>query len=265
LGRKRGGDGQGQKTAKGQEKGQLENGKKTRLLKFDLHVHSSCSDGRDGVGEILEAAVERGLDGIAITDHDTLEGSFLAEEIVRDKELDLLVIPGVEVSTSDGHLLALGTRELPPGGRSAEETIEFIHQRGGIAIVSHPYHLFRHAMYRIPDCDAVEVYNSKYIVGIANWWARRKAERLGLPMVAGSDAHMAKTVGLGVTVVEVQGEDVTDVLEAIREGRVEISGRKTSPAVFVGQMARWTKRRLWRKPKGAERPKDRGSTGEDAE
>jgi predicted metal-dependent phosphoesterase TrpH len=218
-------------------------------LRFDLHIHSSCSDGRDRVEAILKAAVAKRLDGIAITDHDSLEGTFEAERIVRDKKLSLLVIPGVEVSTSDGHLLALGIKELPPRGRSPEETIEFVHQRGGITIVSHPYHLFRHAMFRIPPCDAVEVYNSKYIFGIANWWAKRKAERRGLPMVAGSDAHMAKTVGLGVTIVEIEddnenGYDVSAVLAAIRAGRVEIDGTKTSPAVFVSQMVRWINKRL---------------------
>jgi hypothetical protein len=219
-------------------------------LRFDLHVHSIFSDGRDGVEAILEAAIEKKLDGIAITDHDNQEGSFLAERIVRERDLDLVVIPGVEVSTSDGHLLALGVRDLPPRWRSPEETIEFVHQRGGIAIVSHPYHLFRHAMFRVPPCDAVEVYNSKYIFGIANWWAKRKAERLGLPMVAGSDAHMAKTVGLGVTIVEVEddgGNDegvVSAVLESIRAGRVEIDGTKTSPVVFVSQTVRWIKKRL---------------------
>jgi predicted metal-dependent phosphoesterase TrpH len=197
------------------------------------------------VEAILDAAVAKKLDGIAITDHDTLEGTLLAEKIVQKRKLDLLVIPGVEVSTANGHLLALGTRELPPRGRSPEETIEFVHQRGGIAIVSHPYHLFRHAMYRIPPCDAVEVYNSKYIIGIANWWAKKKAERLGLPMVAGSDSHMAKTVGLGVTLVGVEeGSDVPTILTAIRAGRVEIDGHKTSNAVFVGQAVRWIKRHL---------------------
>lgn len=229
----------------GKDEGKIRRHGSKKYLRFDLHVHSSCSDGRDGVKEILEAAVEKKLDGIAITDHDTLEGSFEAERIVRDRDLSLLVIPGVEVSTSDGHLLALGIRELPTKGKSPEETIEFVHDRGGIAIVSHPYHLFRHAMYRIPDCDAVEVYNSKYIFGIANWWAKRKAERRGLPMVAGSDAHMAKTVGLGVTLIEVEdGCEVSDVLVTIRAGRVKIDGSKTSPAVFVGQMIRWVKKRL---------------------
>jgi predicted metal-dependent phosphoesterase TrpH len=242
LGRKSRGMSRDEKRAKGQEMSRSGNGKKASHLKFDLHVHSSCSDGRDGVEAILEAAVAKKLDGIAITDHDTLEGSFQAERIVRERDLDLLVIPGVEVSTTDGHLLALGVRELPPRGRRPEETIEFVHGRGGIAIVSHPYHVFRHAMYRIPDCDAVEVYNSKYIFGIANWWARRMAKRLGFPMVAGSDAHSAGTVGLGVTIVEV--EDGGDVLAAIRAGRVKIDGRKTSPVVFVGQMIRWVKKRL---------------------
>ena len=231
-------------------KGEIKRPGEKKHLRLDLHVHSSCSDGRDGVEAILEAAVEKKLDGIAVTDHDSLEGSFEAEKIVQKKKLDLLVIPGVEVSTADGHLLALGIKELPPKGRSPEETIEFVHQRGGIAIVSHPYHLFRHAMYRIPPCDAVEVYNSKYIIGIANWWAKKKAEKLGLPMVAGSDAHMAKTVGLGVTIVEVEDDGENDggvisaVLEAIRAGRVEIDGHKTSNAVFVGQAVRWIKRRL---------------------
>jgi hypothetical protein len=247
LGRKNGG------REREKSRGKVQSPGERGHLRFDLHIHSSCSDGRDGVEAILEAAIEKDLDGIAITDHDTLEGTFQAEAIVRDKKIDLLVIPGVEVSTSDGHLLALGMRELPPKGRSPEETIEFVHHRGGIAIVSHPYHLFRHAMFRIPPCDAVEVYNSKYIFGIANWWAKKRAESLGLPMVAGSDAHMAKTVGLGVTIVEAEGDrkkgcDVPAILDAIRAGRVEIDGKKTSPSVFVGQMVRWVKRRLLRRP-----------------
>lgn len=221
-----------------------------RSLRLDLHIHSSFSDGRDGVEEILKAAFDGGLDGIAITDHDTLEGSIEAERIVQERDLDLLIIPGVEVSTSDGHLLALGVRELPPSRQSPDETIEFVRRRGGIAIVSHPYHLFRHSMYRIPDCDAVEVYNSKYIFGIANLWAKRMAERRGLPMVAGSDAHMAGTVGLGVTVVEVEeGADLDDILGSIRGGQVKIESKRMSPSAFVSQMVRWAKKRLRRRLK----------------
>ena len=211
-------------------------------MRFDLHIHTSCSDGRDDVETVLKAALEKGLDGVAITDHDTMEGAFLARKLVEENGLDLLVIPGVEVSTSQGHLLALGIEKLPPSKQSPEETIDFVHQQGGIAIVSHPYHVFRHAMYRIPDCDAVEVYNSKHIFGIANAWARRQALKRGLPMVAGSDAHMMGTVGLGVTIIET--ENGGDVLEAIRAGKVHIDGHKTPSWVFASQMARWVKRHV---------------------
>ncbi|MHC1594885.1 MAG: PHP domain-containing protein [Methanotrichaceae archaeon] len=213
-----------------------------RRLRFDLHVHSSYSDdGKDGVEKILDVALRKRLDGISITDHDTLEGSFAARRLVEEKGLNLVVVQGAEVSTSEGHLLALGIEELPLIGRSPEETIEAIHRQGGIAIVPHPYHLFRHAIFRIPDCDAVEVYNSKHLLGVANAWARRVAKRRGLPMVAGSDAHIADTVGLGVTVIYVEDGDV---LEAIRAGRVKIEGRRTPPWVFVGQMERWVRRHV---------------------
>ncbi|MDM7913276.1 MAG: PHP domain-containing protein, partial [Methanotrichaceae archaeon] len=74
-------------------------------MRFDLHVHSNYSDGRDDVKTILKAAKKRGLDGIAITDHDSLGGSRAARRIIKDLELKMILIPGVEVTTADGHLL----------------------------------------------------------------------------------------------------------------------------------------------------------------
>lgn len=190
--------------------------------------------------KILKAALEKELDGIAITDHDTLKGALIARRLVQEQKLDLNIIPGVEVTTSKGHLLALGVKEVPPKKKSPEETIEIIHSLGGIAIVPHPFHLFRHPMLRIPNCDAVEVYNSKHFFGVANFLANRQAEKHGLPMVAGSDSHVAKTVGLGVTLVDVG--NTNDVLGAICAGRTRIIGRKTPLRFYPGQMARWLRR-----------------------
>jgi predicted metal-dependent phosphoesterase TrpH len=201
-------------------------------LRFDLHVHTSCSDGRDPVRAVLEAAVIRGLDGIAITDHDTLRGSAMAEGIIKERELELILIPGVEVSTADGHLLVLGTDVLPQKGRSVEETMDEAHDLGGIAVVPHPYHPFRHSLGRIPDCDAVEVYNSRHLFGLANARARWEAGRRGLPMVAGSDSHYAKTVGLGVTRIEAGSAE--DALAEIRAGRTVIEARRTPMGIVVG-------------------------------
>lgn len=201
-------------------------------MRFDLHVHSNYSDGHDDVKTILKAARKRGLNGIAVTDHDSLGGSRAARRIIKDLNFEMIVIPGVEVTTSRGHLLALGINELPERGLTPEETTEAVHDLGGITIVPHPYHPFRHAIGRIPDCDAVEVYNSKHLFGIANARARLGAKRRRLPMVAGSDSHFAVTVGLGVTRIE--ADDAMGAVEAIRQGKTKIEGRRTPPRFFIG-------------------------------
>jgi predicted metal-dependent phosphoesterase TrpH len=201
-------------------------------MRFDLHVHSNCSDGRDEVKTILQAARRRGLAGLSITDHDTLKGSQKALQIIREERLNLILIPGAEVTTTEGHLLVLGIEELPPRDRSPEETADLAREQGGISIVPHPYHPFRHAIGRIPDCDAVEVYNSKHLFGIANARARRGAKKRGLPMVAGSDSHFAATVGLGVT--EIQAADAEAAVAAIRDGRTRVVGKRTPPRFFIG-------------------------------
>ena len=201
-------------------------------MRFDLHVHSNCSDGHDEVKTILKAAVRRRLAGLSITDHDTLRGSEKARKIIKEQKLDLILIPGAEVTTLEGHLLVLGVSEIPSRGLSPEETTDLVHEQGGITIVPHPYHPFRHAIGRVPKCDAVEVYNSKHLFGIANARARREALRRGLPMVAGSDSHFADTVGLGVT--EIDAQNAKEAIEAIRAGRTRVVGKRTPPQFFIG-------------------------------
>lgn len=201
-------------------------------MRFDLHVHSNYSDGHDDVKTILKAARKRGLNGIAITDHDSLGGSRAARRVIKDLNFDMIIIPGAEVTTSRGHLLVLGVNEIPKRGLTPEETTEAAHALGGITVVPHPYHPFRHAIGRIPFCDAVEVYNSKHLFGIANARARMGAKRRRLPMVAGSDSHFAATVGLGVTRIE--AEDAIGAIEAIRRGQTKIEGRRTPPRFFIG-------------------------------
>jgi predicted metal-dependent phosphoesterase TrpH len=201
-------------------------------MKFDLHIHSTYSDGHASVKEIIKAAKRRGLDGIALTDHDTMRGIPAARRYIREQRLDLILVPGIEVNTLEGHLLVLGVDKPPERMRSPEETIEMAHDLGGIADVPHPYHPFRHAIGRIPDADAVEVYNSKHLFGLANGRAKLEAKRRGMSMVAGSDSHFAETVGMGVT--DIEAEDADGVLEAIRLGRTKILGRRTPPKFFIG-------------------------------
>ena len=126
-------------------------------VSIDPHVHSEGSyDGHEPVDLILEHAAEIGLDAVVITDHDVIRESKRAAEIAD--EYGLIGIPGVEVSTAHGHLLAIGVDRMPPRGRSYAETVGWIHERGGVAIVPHPFQRSRHGVRQrhIPTPEAAD-------------------------------------------------------------------------------------------------------------
>ena len=216
------------------------------MLACDLHVHTNYSkDGESSVEEILLQAEAEGLDAIAITDHDCVDGA--KEALLRPSTV--LVIPGIEVSTKQGHLLVLGVTEVIPAGLDVVTTVNIARRMGALAILPHPYHVWRHGVARrkkigMNVVDAVEAFNSRYIVGSANQKAARVARRLGKPCVGGSDAHNAKFVGFGRTYVESE-KNVPAILEAIRAGRVSCGGRKTPLRTYTRQSINNT----WRKIK----------------
>jgi predicted metal-dependent phosphoesterase TrpH len=206
------------------------------MLTCDLHVHTNFSkDGESSVEEILNRAEEVGLDAIAITDHDSVDGLKKALACATN----VLVIPGIEVSTKQGHLLVLGVTELIPSGLDVIATVEIVRRMGALAILPHPYHVWRHGVARrkkagMDIVDAIEVFNSRYIVGSANTKAARIAKRLGKPCVGGSDAHNARFVGFGRTFVNAE-KNVPAILEAIRAGKVSCGGRKTPLRTYTRQ------------------------------
>ncbi len=213
------------------------------MLRFDLHVHSDYSpDGHSTVEEILQAAKQKGLDGVAITDHDTTAGAIRAMEVVDRVAPGLLVIPGQEISTKAGHLIVLGITKEIPKGMPVKDTIAMAHELGGTVVVPHPDQRTRHGM-RIPrGADAVEVYNSRYIFGYHNFVTARKVNRRKMPAVAGSDAHVASMVGQAVTEVAAQ-RNVPAVLKAIREGKTRIDVKRTPVRVYLYQLGHgWARR-----------------------
>jgi hypothetical protein len=216
------------------------------MLTCDLHVHSSYSkDGESSIEEILRAAEAAGLDAIAITDHDCVDGAKLALTLPSP----VLVIPGIEVSTKQGHLLVLGVTDVIPAGLDVVDTVNIARRMGALLILPHPYHVWRHGVARrkkvgMSVVDAVESFNSRYIVGSANKKAARIAQRLGKPCVGGSDAHNAKFVGFGRTYVDAE-KNVPAILEAIRAGKVSCGGKKTPLRTYTRQSLDNT----WRKIK----------------
>lgn len=193
-------------------------------MRFDLHIHSNYShDCNIPVEDILIQATKKQLDGIAICDHNTLAGSIYAIKQVKELNLPLLVIPGMEVSTTQGHLLVLGIREAIPPNLPPLETIRIAKQRGGVVIAPHPFKTT--GIDNIEDVDAIETFNSRCILG-ENTKAKKMAKHLGKPEVGGSDSHMLETIGLGFTEIDSK-PDEKEVLKAIIEGRTHACGEIT--------------------------------------
>ncbi len=223
----------------------------TFVLSFELHCHSERShDGVDSVPSLLKAAADAGLDGLVVTDHDAIEASKTAVKVAP--EYDLLAIPGIEISSSDGHVLALGVDQLVPAGEPFVETVAMIHSQGGVAVVPHPYQRLRKGVLaNVPEeeltvADAIEVYNSRFLTGWTNRKAQRLAERLEMPQTAGSDAHVSEMVGRAVTKINAE-PTVESVLDAIRSGRTTVKGQRTPLPITVRQASGTARRRLRKK------------------
>jgi len=208
------------------------------LITCDLHIHSSASaDGKCPVAEVIAKAKERGLDAISITDHDTTEG---AKEALAIQNPGILIIPGIEVSTKQGHVLVLGTTKMFEAGKDALETIRAAKAQGCLTIIPHPYHRWRHAvglhsLEALREADAIEVFNSRYYIGLANNRAAKFAKKYHMPMTAGSDAHTCQFVGYGINIIDAEERTVPSILEAIRKGKIESRCIKTPIKTYTSQ------------------------------
>jgi predicted metal-dependent phosphoesterase TrpH len=193
-------------------------------LKIDLHVHTTGSSDAFIDPEQLPAIVkERGLDGVAITNHDAYTEATSSETII---------LPGIEVSTQHGHIIGLGVHGKIEKGKTADETISTIQHIGGVAIVPHPFDPISPCVNPIKlksKPEAIEVMNAGALFfGLNTRYARRIANQLRLPMVGGSDSHIPETVGDAYTLIESESNNVSDILNAIRAGSVEPVGGPTT-------------------------------------
>lgn len=190
---------------------------------FELHAHSNYSDGDAGVTRILEYAQSIGLDGIAITDHDLIEGSLEAKGI----ESGVRVITGMEISSKQGHILGLDISEPVKKGLDAQRTVDEIHSLGGLAIAAHPYDRYRRGVGDLildVGFDAVEVVNGHTFGNKKD--PRAICEKAGMPMVGGSDAHALEEVGS--VLVEFEG----DFRDALLAGKMRIVSRPKAELLY---------------------------------
>ena len=210
-------------------------------MRFDLHVHSCYSkDSSADIDSIIMHAEKNGLDGIAVCDHDTIEGGIACAKRAKELGTDLIIIPGIEVMSSKGHILVLGIKENIESHLSPEKTIERARELGGVVIIPHPFKLTSHGIGYVGglDIDAVETLNSRCLDNRPNQKAKKAAESLNLPHVGGSDAHTPQMVGQAYTEIDIEDDtvDANAILMAIRQGKVRAGGEKTPPAIVIKQM-----------------------------
>lgn len=193
-------------------------------MKADLHIHTHHSgDNEQKLEEIFLMAKRLGLGAIGVTDHNTLKGGLEAKASAPP---DLLVIPAVEVTSEEGHILAYNVYEDIPRGRTAAETIDIIHQLGGIAVAAHPYRMWSGLGSTVilrSSFDAIEVMNGRN-TREGNRKAMMLAERAHLPVTGGSDAHRAEKIGEALTIFPDDCHTIEELMKAILDGRTHVEG-----------------------------------------
>jgi len=209
------------------------------LLKADLHVHTEYSmDCNTPLEKIINRCLEIGINCVAIADHGTIEGALRMQRIAP-----FPVIVAEEVLTPHGEIMGVFLKEGIPSGLSVEQVISRIRAQGGLICIPHPFDtLSRRALggkmleALAEQIDFIELFNSRSIIRQPSIGARIFAEKYGIPVSAGSDAHTISEVGKAyVEMPEFNGKD--EFLNALRKGK--ILGRRTNPLVhFASAWAR---------------------------
>ena len=196
------------------------------MIRIDLHVHTRYSGDSNISPKMLieQLNLNSYVKAVAITDHDTIEGYKQVMKFAKAYE-ELLIIPGIEVSTFEGHVSILGVEEKPKYPMSAEELIDFAKERQAIVIIPHPYRVCGLGdSARKLRADAIETLNyraSKF----ENKLAERLARELNLPGVAGTDAHRPNQLFKVYTEIDTE-PNIDSILKAIRKGIVKVGSLK---------------------------------------
>ncbi len=212
------------------------------MLRYDLHMHTIYSrDGAIKPADAIRIAKKRGLDGIAITDHDTIRGGL---EALKLKPKDLDVIVGAEIKTDRGDVIGLFLNEEIKA-RDHMEVIEAIRGQGGVAVVPHPFDSMRGSAFWLTDkdskkMDAIEVMNARCVLKRSNRMAGIYADDYRICKVGGSDAHFGAEIANAGTLVP-EGEDVAS---AILNSHTMAFGRCSMPLFHVFTTALLMERRV---------------------
>jgi len=197
-------------------------------MKADLHIHTTFSDGISSPKEMVEAAIEKGINCICITDHGETKGAVEAMKFGFDK--NILVIPGIEVLSKSGDILGINIKKIIPNGLSVQETIKEIRKQNGIAIIPHPFDRPLVGFWgggkeiQTLDLDGIEIFNASVFFNFSNKKASKFSQINNLSFTAGSDAHRKEFVGRGYLETSENILSEKDLITAIMNKKVKIGG-----------------------------------------
>ncbi|MCL2115841.1 MAG: PHP domain-containing protein [Methanobrevibacter sp.] len=220
-------------------------------MNLDPHIHSCYSgDSRSKPKNIINQAIAIGLDIIAISDHNTTKGSKVARAEAKNK--NIIIVPSIEISSSKGHIIGFGVDEDIPSDLSPYDTIDKIHDNGGIAIIPHPFSFYRNGLFSKVnpkgfDIEAVEVKNARYILGYSNYKSKTLARKANLAEIGASDSHFIGSIGDSYTTLyDIDSDSTTDdIIDAIRFKRTIAKGRKTSNYLIAKEVINKKFRRIY--------------------
>lgn len=192
------------------------------MICVDLHMHTKFSGDAQLSPKLIvnELHAHPFIKGVAITDHNTLQGYFQVRRLAEPHE-DLAVIPGIELATPDGEIILLGIEEMPKYPWIVDAVVDFANEKAALIVIPHPFR----EMGGLGDsaekiqAHAIEVINPSSTPE-ENKMAKELAEKRNLPGVAGSDAHVLSQMWAAYTEVEAES-NVEGILKAIKRGRVK--------------------------------------------
>jgi predicted metal-dependent phosphoesterase TrpH len=190
------------------------------LIRADLHIHTTFSnDSQINPKTLVDLLIAHPtIKAAAVTDHNSVAGLNILKRLAEPHQ-DILILPGVEITTSSGDILLLGTEQLPPKPWTIENVVDFSRKTECLSIAAHPFREWGIGdLARYSGVNAIEVLNGGSSVS-ANKQARRLAKELNLPGVAGSDSH--KPSELFSVYTQIQASlNVDEILNSIRKGKV---------------------------------------------
>lgn len=210
----------------------------------DLHMHTIYSyDGTASVSAVLRRAHQIGLDVVAITDHDEINGALEAVKLASHYGVE--VIPGIEITTAEGDLLALFITEKVDAGLPLIDTILKVRELGGVCIAPHPMAggmgmkslSAKSIIKALRNKEAaktligIETYNGTAIDRVSNHYAHLLASRLKISQTGSSDAHVLDTLGFGAT--EFEGRTAEDFLNALKNKTTKVKKRNEWSALHI--------------------------------